>query len=235
MPVAELNKMRQPAAALFPHGILANSPTQPLLDTTKGRFGPFANQMFIGEMNLKRLLRFIPDEVNGTLQGTLIPFLDGNELGNGNNRLAFDKKGNLWVGKTHLSWAGDEGLKKISWDGKSEFDVLNVKQISKGLRLTFTEKVDAQIANKAVNYSIKKYRFDYHAKYGSARKDEQEVHINSISVSKDGLSVDLHLANLSKGYVYQFETGRLRSLSGRELASSLFCYNLIELVETIDP
>jgi len=231
MPIAELDKMRQPAAALFPQGILANSPTQPLLDTTKGKFGPFSNQMFIGEMNLKRLLRFIPDEVNGTLQGTLIPFLDGNELGRGNNRLVFDKEGNLWVGKTHLSWAGGEGLKKISWDGKIDFDVLSVKQIVNGFRLTFTEKFDAQAAHKIANYSIKKYRFDYHAKYGSARKDEQTVKINSISISPDGLSVDLHLENLSKGYVYQFETDKLISLSGEKLASSLFCYNLIKLVK----
>ena len=109
MSTSELNKIRKPAAALFTHGILANSPTQPLLDTTEGKFGPFKNQMFIGEMNLKRLLRFIPDEVNGVLQGTLVPFLDGNDLGNGNNRLAFDKKGNLIVGKVGKDLTLEDG------------------------------------------------------------------------------------------------------------------------------
>ena len=73
------------------------------------------------EKDLKRLLRFIPDKVNGTVQGTLIPFLDGNDLGNGNNRLAFDKDGALWVGKTHLSWGGRRRLKENYLGWRSRF------------------------------------------------------------------------------------------------------------------
>jgi len=231
MSTAELNKIRKPAAALFTHGILANSPTQPLLDTTEGKFGPFKNQMFIGEMNLKRLLRFIPDEVNGVLQGTLVPFLDGNDLGNGNNRLAFDKKGNLWVGKTHLSWAGDKGLKKISWDGNVDFDVLKVKQISNGFRLTFTQKVDHKTASEINNYQIQRYNFDYHAKYGSPRNNLKSIKATSAIVSEDGLSVDISLPELKQGFVYQFEVNKLKSNSGEVPANSLFCYNLIELMK----
>jgi hypothetical protein len=186
--------------------------------------------MFIGEMSLKRLLRFIPDEVNGTLQGTLVPFLDGNDLGNGNNRLAFDEQGNLWVGKTHLSWAGDEGLKKISWDGENDFDILKVKQIANGFRISFTKKVDVKAAASVANYSIKKYTFEYNSKYGSPRKNEKAVTANSIRVAQDGLSIDLSLPPLSPGHVYQFEADKLKSANGESLASSLFCYNLIELV-----
>ncbi|WDE99462.1 PQQ-dependent sugar dehydrogenase [Lentisphaera profundi] len=231
MKIKELDDMRQPAAALFSHGILANSPTQPLLDSTQGKFGPFSNQMFIGDMNLKRLLRFIPEEVNDTVQGTLIPFLDGNELGNGNNRLVFDKNGALWVGKTHLSWAGDEGLKKISWDEKTDFDILKLKQIPNGFRIFFTKKVDLKSAKVIANYAIKKYSFDYNSKYGSPRKNEKKVTPNSIRVAQDGLSVDISLPALSPGHVYQFETPQLKSSSGEPLASSLFCYNLIELIQ----
>ncbi|EDM25381.1 probable large, multifunctional secreted protein [Lentisphaera araneosa HTCC2155] len=228
MSAQELNKMRQPAAALFPQGILANSPTQPLLDSTQGKFGPFSNQMFIGEMNLKRLLRFIPDEVNGTVQGTLIHFLDGNDLGNGNNRLAFDKDGALWLGKTHLSWAGDEGLKKITWDGEVDFDVHSVKQIPNGFSIKFTQKVDAKIALSAKHYAIKKYSFDYHAKYGSPRKNEANIIPKSIQIAADGMSVSIIFDALQKAQVYQFELAKIKSASGKKLASPLFCYNLIE-------
>ena len=231
MAVKELNEMREPAAALFPQGILANSPTQPLLDDTKGKFGPFKNQMFVGEMNLKRLLRFIPDEVNGTVQGTLIPFLDGNELGNGNNRLAFDKDGALWVGKTHLSWAGDEGIKKITWDGKTDFDVLSVKQISNGFRINFTQKLDEKIASAASNYLVKKYSFDYNSKYGSPRKNETKLTPSKISLGQDGMSLEITFPELSQGHVYQFELDKLKSAKGQNVSSSLFCYNLIELVK----
>ena len=59
LPVVELDKMRTEAAVLFPHGIMANSPTQPICDTTNGKFGPFAGQMLIGEMNQHRILRLM--------------------------------------------------------------------------------------------------------------------------------------------------------------------------------
>jgi hypothetical protein len=51
----------------------------------------------------------------------------------------------------------------------------------------------------------------------------------SIQVSKDGLSVDISLPSLKQGYIYQFETDKLRNTNGQQLASSLFCYNLIEI------
>src|SRR4051812_14243934 len=53
-PIAELDKIRTPAAVLFPQGIMANSPSQPLVDITNGKFGPFVGQLFIGEMNHNR-------------------------------------------------------------------------------------------------------------------------------------------------------------------------------------
>lgn len=229
--VKKLDQLRKPAAALFTHGVLANSPTQPLLDTTKGKFGPFSNQMIIGEMNLKRLLRFIPDTVDGTLQGTLIPFLDGNDLGNGNNRLAFDNEGNLWVGKTHLSWAGDKGLKKISWDGKVDFDIFSVKQIPNGFSISFTQKLSAESAAKIENYKIKKYYFDYNSKYGSPRKGEKTVKATSVKLAADHKSVDIIIANMDEKNVYEFDLNKIKGKTGSTLHSSLFCYNLIKLFQ----
>ena len=221
----ELNKLRTPAAAFFSQGIIANSPTQPLLDTTQGKFGPFAKQMFIGEMNFKRLVRFIPDEVNGVLQGTVTPFLDGDALDNGNNRLVFAPDGSLWVGKMHLSWAGNKGLRRITWDGKTDFDLLDIKQTKKGFSLTFTEEIDAL---KAEDFLVTSYRFDYHSSYGSKRMEEEVSKINSIKLSEDKKTVQLELPPLKKGFVYQFDLIKLKSSSGIKLSSNLFCYNLIE-------
>ena len=70
VPVDELEKLTTRAAALFPQGILANSPTQPLL-IDHDKSGSYKNQMLIGDMNFKRVLRFMKDTVNGTVQGAL--------------------------------------------------------------------------------------------------------------------------------------------------------------------
>jgi hypothetical protein len=44
LPVEQLNQMRTKAAVLFPQGIMANSPTQPIIDNTGGKFGPFTGK-----------------------------------------------------------------------------------------------------------------------------------------------------------------------------------------------
>ena len=95
--------------------------------------------------------------------------------------------------------------------------------------MQFTKKIDARVAELISAYTIKKYRFDYHAEYGSARKNEQEVKVESVRVSSDRLSLDILLPKLTAGHVYQFELNNLKSSSQENLASSLCCYNLIEI------
>src|SRR6185436_17745289 len=56
IPVTELDAKRTRGAVLFPQGIMGNSPTQPLLDSTHGKFGPFAGQMLIGDHNRSRVM-----------------------------------------------------------------------------------------------------------------------------------------------------------------------------------
>ena len=231
MDIKALDELRKPAAAFFSQGIIANSPTQPLLDTTQGKFGAFAQQMFVGEMNFKRLVRFMPDEVNGVLQGTLTPFLDGDKLDMGNNRLVFGPDGSLWVGKMHLSWAGAKGLKRIKWDGKVDFDLLSIKQTEKGFKLNFTDAVDEKTATQLSTYLIKEYYYEYRSGYGSSRIDEKTVAVKSVKLSDDRKTIELKLPALKKGFVYQMELNSLKNDSGQKLASSLFCYNAVNVLD----
>ena len=102
LPVSELDARRETAAILFPHGLMSNSPSQPLADSTKGKFGPYAGQLLVGEMNKGRIMRVILDKVGDKLQGACLPFFDGNGLSTGNNRLAFSQDGKtLYVTETN--------------------------------------------------------------------------------------------------------------------------------------
>ena len=56
---------------------MANSPTQPLVDSTQGKFGPFAGQMLIGEMNKPRIIRIITERIGGKIQVPACPFTTG--------------------------------------------------------------------------------------------------------------------------------------------------------------
>ena len=51
IPIGEYDKLRKKPAVWIPHGELANSPGEPTFDYTKGKFGPFSGQMFIGDQS----------------------------------------------------------------------------------------------------------------------------------------------------------------------------------------
>ncbi|MCH2208690.1 MAG: hypothetical protein MK132_22865 [Lentisphaerales bacterium] len=223
--VKELEKLRTKAAALFPQGILANSPTQPLL-IDHDKFGPYKNQMLIGDMNFRRVLRFMKDTVNGQVQGALIPHIDGNPMKLGNNRLTFGNDGALFVGRTKLSWAGDRGIMKVTWDGKIDFDIQNIKLTKTGFKVTFTKPLKKLTKD---DFELSSYHYTYHKNYGSPRVDEKKADIKAVSLSANGLSVLIHVKNLTKGKVYDFKLNGVTSKDGKSLKATRMCYTLNEL------
>lgn len=229
MPVAVLDSMRTKAAVLFPHGIMANSPTQPLLDNTEGKFGPFTGQLFIGEMNQERIVRVMLEQVNGVFQGACIPFYDGNGLRKGNNRLAFAPDGSLWVGQNDHGWAGDRGIQRIVFTGRQPMDVYSMHLTEEGFDLTFTQPVSLATASDTSQYKIRHYYYEYHKEYGSEQFDVQHVPVTYIDIAPDRKKVSLKLAALKVGYVYELTLGNIRSEKGDTLANHLVCYTLNQL------
>jgi mono/diheme cytochrome c family protein len=70
----ELGSMRTPPTVVLPHGSMGGSPGDPVWDTTGGKFGPFAGQIFIGDFT-RLILRVDLQEVAGEYQGACFPFL----------------------------------------------------------------------------------------------------------------------------------------------------------------
>jgi glucose/arabinose dehydrogenase len=140
----KLDSLRTRAAVLLPQGTMANSPTEPLVDSTKGAFGPFSGQLFLGEMNQARLMRVLLEEVDGQMQGACVPFYDKGGLSLGTNRMAFAPDGSLYLGQTKHSWAGGSGIQRIVWDKKTPMDILSMNLTEKGFKLTFTKPLEPQ-------------------------------------------------------------------------------------------
>lgn len=199
---AELEKLRTPAAIWFPQSTMANSPTQPLL-IPEG-FGPFGGQMLIGEMNKPRIIRLILEEVNGTTQGACTPFIDGNGLDMGINRLAFHPDGSLILGNTHLSWPGGEGMSRITHHGKETFqDVKDIKITPDGFIVEFLEKIPDPTALKDVTLS--RYTFDYHSSYGSKQIDKESITLKFSAVGDSGKIFQATLTKPhKKDFCYEF-------------------------------
>ncbi|MDP4623728.1 MAG: PQQ-dependent sugar dehydrogenase [Akkermansiaceae bacterium] len=202
IPIAELEKMRTPAAVWFPQSTMANSPTQPIL-IPEG-FGPFGGQMLIGEMNKSRVIRLMLEEVNGVTQGACTPFVDGSGLDMGINRLAFDRNASLILGSTHLSWPGGEGMARITYTGAAPFqDVKDITIRPDGFRVEFLEKIEDTSTLEKVTLS--RYTFDYHASYGSKQIDKEEVTLAFTPADDSGKVFDIALGSAHKeDFCYEF-------------------------------
>jgi hypothetical protein len=223
---SELNRLRTPAAVLFPHGIMANSPTQPLCDATQGKFGPFQGQIFVGEMNQERIVRVMLEEVDGELQGACIPFIDKSGLRKGNNRLAFAPDGSLYTGQNDHGWAGDKGIQRIVFTGKTPADIQNMELTKDGFTVTFTLPMNREEASNPNNYQFRHYFYEYHKKYGSDQFDVQSVPVLSVELSSDGLKATLRMDTIKAGYIYELKLNNLPTESGQQLSNSLICYTV---------
>jgi glucose/arabinose dehydrogenase len=237
MPISELDSMRTKAAVLFPQGIMANSPAQVLCDTTAGKFGPFAGQLLVGEMNRERIVRVMLETVAGALQGACVPFIDGKGLRMGNNRLAFAPDGSLWVGQTDHGWAGAEGVQRISFTGEMPMDIQNMNLTPQGFDLTFTKPVDAETAGNPDNYNFRHYYYGYYKKDASEPVDKsiqldvQTVPVTGIRISEDGKKVSVTLNQLKAGYIYELKLENIKCAEGKPLGNDLICYTLNNLIK----
>ena len=221
-----LNQLREKAAVLFPHNLIANSPTEPIVIPDNVNFGPFAGQLLVGEMNFPRIMRVMLEEVNGKTQGACINFLDSGKLSNGNHRMIFGPKGDLWVGSTAYVWAGNQGLQRIHFNGGTPMEVMQVNARSNGFSIQFTRPLGTKNSNLLNQIDVKQYYYKYHGKYGSPRVDEQEVKIKGITLSEDKKSLDLKLENMKPGYVYDITLNQVVSNIGIKLINNRLFYTL---------
>ncbi|MBI1369383.1 MAG: hypothetical protein GC162_12110 [Planctomycetes bacterium] len=228
----EMDNFRQHAAVEFPQGLMASSPSQPIIDTTGGKFGPFAGQMFIGDVAGTRIVRVMLEEVDGVMQGACTHLVNGGGLRGGNNRLCLSPDGRtLYVGQTFRGWGGPaEGLQRIIYKGKPPFDVKTMSLDADGYTLTFTAPVNADQAGRPDTWRFQRYHYDYTFNYGSPQLDVQKLTVKAVKVADDGLSVRVTLGEpMIINRIYQVDVNQLHAADGRELANDTICYTVDRL------
>ncbi len=194
MTAGDFAALAEPPTVWFPHREVANSPGNPVWDTTGGQFGPFAGQMFIPDYTFSSIFRVMLDKVNGQYQGAAMNFMDGFQ--SGNIRIQFDDNGQLWVGQTARGWPtrGNKpfGLQKVVWNGEQAFELQNIKLTRAGFSLTFTDTIDeTSVVPDA--FSIHQWRYRYSKEYGSPKLDEQIIEVTDTVLSEDKKTINISL------------------------------------------
>lgn len=220
-----------PYAVVFPYIKMGRSISGFVVDRTGGKFGPFENQIFIGDFSLSVVMRATTEKVNGTWQGACYPFREG--LATGLLTSAFTPEGDLIVGGTNRGWPvrGPEpyALQRLDWTGKVPFEVHEINATPEGFRVTFTKPVDPALAENPDSYSLSTYTHIYRQGYGSPEVDHTFPKVTRAAVSEDHRQVLLTIEGRVRGHVHDFDFGRIRSETGQILLHHRAYYTLNEI------
>ncbi|MBC7979247.1 MAG: hypothetical protein H7Y36_01635 [Armatimonadetes bacterium] len=221
-----------PPAAVFPHGIIGQSPTGIACDLSGGKFGPWEKQLFVGEQTHSQVQRVALEKINGLYQGAVFHFLDGFEAGI--IPIRFDQDaGILFAGGSNRGWAS-RGTKpftfeRVKWTGKTPFEVQTMTATSDGFTLNFTEPVDPATAGDPSSYLMTAWTYIYQAEYGSPQVDPSTPRITAATVSKDKKSVRLNIEGLVRGHVHALDSKGVKSATGQSLLHPDAYYTLNEI------
>ncbi len=220
-----------PYAVIFPYIRMGRSITGFVVNETKGKFGPFDNQLFLGDYTQSIIMRATTEQVNGVWQGACYPFRE--ELSTGILNLQFTPEGNLLAGGTNRGWPV-RGLKpfaleRLNWTGEMPFEIKIVTITSKGFRIEFTKPVDEISGSATDSYLITTFTHPYRGAYGGPEIDQTTPRVTAIRLAKDGLSAEIDLDGVIKGHCHEFDLGALKSVDGDELLHRHAYYTVNEI------
>jgi hypothetical protein len=221
-------KQLKPPAVWFPYKKVGQSATDIVLDDSRGRFGPFDGQLFVGEFTLASISRVFLEKVGGEYQGACFRFREG--LASAVIRLAQGHDGSLFAGLSNRGWSSlgtaSYGLQRLVWTGKTPFEMKEIRARHDGFELVMTRPVDIPSARKLSAYAVNSYTYTYHSTYGSDEILKKDLAIRSIEVSEDGLRVRLRIDGLREMFVHELHAAGLRSRDGQPLLHPRGYYTL---------
>ncbi|MDA7903155.1 hypothetical protein N9B31_05780 [Mariniblastus sp.] len=220
-----------PYAVVFPYKRMGRSISGFMVDRTGGKFGPFENQIFIGDFSLGVVMRATTEKVNGVWQGACYPFREGFDTGL--LAVQFTPNGNLIAGGTNRGWPvrGPKAfaIQRLDWTGVTPFEIKTISATVDGFKITFTKPVDPKIASLATNYQLATFTHIYRQGYGSPEVDQTTPVATQAVVSEDRMTVDLKVDNRVQGHVHDFRLPRIRSNEGESLVHADAYYTLNEI------
>lgn len=218
----------KPPAVYFPYPKMGQSAAGIVCDTTGGKFGPFQNQLFVGDQTHSTVMRVFLEKVNGRYQGACFMLKRG--FDSGNLALEFARDGSLFVYGTDRGWGAVGGkpfaLQRLIWTGEVPFEIHEMRAKPDGFELTFTHPVDRATAGATNSYLMETYTYIYQSSYGSPEVDKTTPTIKNVAVSKDGLSARLIVDGLQEGHVHELHLPGVRSATGQPLLHDAAYYTL---------
>ena len=118
-------------------------------------------------------------------------------------------------------------MQRVTWSGKTPFELREMRAIAGGFELEFTLPVDAKLAADPATYRMSSYTYELHEEYGSAKMDEKPL--VPVPTLVDPTHVRLALEGLRAGYVHELHCDALKAADGAPALHTRAYYTLVEL------
>ncbi len=199
-------------------------------DTSDGKFGPFAGQLFLAEMTNGMILRAELEDFGGVTQGVVYPFRRG--VGSA-IRVRFAADGSLFCGLTDRGWGGQapgDGVARMRWSGQTPFEIQSTRLVPGGFAISFTKPIDPSglVAEKV---RVHQYDYEYWWEYGSPLRNIAPRAVESIELAKDCRSAKVFVRSLTAGKVARLRFDGLRSAQGEVLVQNELAYTVRRLAD----
>lgn len=230
---AERDRVKElvPYAVVFPYIKMGRSISGFMVDRTGGKFGPFSDQIFVGDFSLSIVMRATTELVNGVWQGACYPFREG--LATGILCCQFTPEGDLLLGGTNRGWPvrgpRQYALQRLDWTGVMPFEIHEITAEPNGFRIRFTKSVDPEIARQSEYYRLQTFTHVYQQGYGSPEVDQTIPRVTSVEILSDGYEALITVDGLQKGHVHEFDLSGLLSQDGESLLHHQAFYTLNEI------
>ncbi len=208
----------------LPYG-LSRSAGGPVCDETAGKFGPFADQMFVGDVGYGAnpgILRVALEKVDGEYQGACFRFVDNQP--HGCVRMKFGPDDQLYMASLTT------GLTRMKWQGTTPLAIreVNIRPGGKGFSLKFTMPLSADTRLSPNDFRVRRYHYLYTGNYGSPDADVTPVPVQQAELAPDRQSIVLTLPveTYPIGMVYEINAGKLTAESGENLVHNEAWYTV---------
>ncbi|MEY3394533.1 MAG: hypothetical protein RL346_769 [Verrucomicrobiota bacterium] len=220
-----------PYAVVFPYIRMGRSLSGFVIDRSGGKFGPFENQIFMGDYTQSIIVRATTEQVNGVWQGACYPFRE--ELSTGLLNVHFTPQGRLISGGTNRGWPvrglKPYALERLEWTGLMPFEIKRITITKDGFLLEFTKAVDPETAGKPENYRLNSFTYPYHQGYGGPVIEATDAKVTAVALMKDGMSARISVDKVTKGHIHEFNLDALRDADGGSLVHSFAFYTVNEI------
>ena len=210
--VTEKMKVKElvPYAVIFPYIRMGRSISGFVVNRTKGKFGPFENQIFIGDYTQSIVMRATTEKVNGVWQGACYPFREGFSTGILN--LQFTPEGNLLSGGTNRGWPV-RGRKPLPWresTGRAGCLLKSASFDHSERIFKLYQALDRSSGIDPKHYRLSTFTHIYHGGYGGPEVDQTTPVVKSVTLSENGKSASIEVPGIKPGHAYEFDLGELR-------------------------